>query len=164
MSGIFVSQPDEEYEVDLVDPDQMHTGSGFCWDMSCPCHEDGECIHSYKTAQKQRSPGLKKRRSRHKLNSQAQRSRWSMAKVKLSSFDPTTHVLIVRNADGKHINGTGSRGDLSYAEGLARSFLRIDRTGVAALIEIFRYDRTISWRELQPLAVVILDDEEQEEL
>jgi len=46
MSGIFVPTPSEEYEVDLVDPEQMHTGSGFCYDMTCPCHEDGECIHN----------------------------------------------------------------------------------------------------------------------
>ena len=44
MSGIFVPAPSEEYEVTLVDPEHMHTGSGFCWDMTCPCHEDGECI------------------------------------------------------------------------------------------------------------------------
>jgi hypothetical protein len=46
MSSIFVPEPDEEYEVDLVDPEHMHTGSGFCYDMTCPCHEDGECIHT----------------------------------------------------------------------------------------------------------------------
>jgi hypothetical protein len=31
--------PDEEYEVDLVYP-HLHDGSGFCYDMRCPCHED----------------------------------------------------------------------------------------------------------------------------
>ena len=35
----------EEYEVDLAHP-REHTGSGFCWDMTCPCHEDGDCIHT----------------------------------------------------------------------------------------------------------------------
>jgi hypothetical protein len=35
----------EEYEVDLVYP-PFHDGNGFCYDMTCPCHEDGECIHA----------------------------------------------------------------------------------------------------------------------
>lgn len=38
MSNAFA--PGEEYEVDIVYP-QEHAGSGFCYDMgSCPCHED----------------------------------------------------------------------------------------------------------------------------
>ncbi len=39
MSDEFVPLPNEEYEVDLVYPPQ-HAGSGFCYDMPCPCHED----------------------------------------------------------------------------------------------------------------------------
>lgn len=69
-----------------------------------------------------------------------------------------THTLIVRNAEGAHINGTGSRGDLAYAARLARSYLRIDRRG-AASIDVYRNDRTLHGPELQPLTTVTLDDE-----
>jgi hypothetical protein len=71
-----------------------------------------------------------------------------------------THTLIVRNAEGKHINGTGSRGDLAYAKSLAGSYLRIDRTGAAA-IDIYTYNPAVPWQELQPLATVTLDDESE---
>jgi hypothetical protein len=73
-----------------------------------------------------------------------------------------THVLIIRNAAGKHINGTVSRGDLDYAKRLAHSCLRVDQTGTRtfASIDIFQYDRNVSWRELQSLATVTLNDEE----
>ena len=83
-----------------------------------------------------------------------------MAKMKLSSFDPVNFVLIVRNADGSKINGTGSRGNVDYARKLAASYLRIDLTGAAASIDIYAYDPQISWQELQPLCTVTLDDEE----
>jgi hypothetical protein len=69
-----------------------------------------------------------------------------------------THTLIVRNAEGAHINGTGSRGDLEYAKKLARSYLRIDQRG-AASIEVYQYDPAMPWQELHPLATVTLDDE-----
>jgi hypothetical protein len=78
---------------------------------------------------------------------------------KLGPYGQPTHVLIVRDGEGKHINGTGSRGDLTYAKGLAYSYLRIDLTGLAASIDIFRYDPTVSWLDLQPLTTVTLDDE-----
>jgi hypothetical protein len=73
------------------------------------------------------------------------------------------YVLIVRNAAEEHINGTGSRGDLDYARKLAQSCLRTDRTGMAASIEIYRYDLVVSWKNLQPLTTVTLDDEQGEE-
>lgn len=69
------------------------------------------------------------------------------------------YTLIVRNAEGEHINGTGSRGDLAYAKKMAASYLRIDRTGKAASIDIYTYDRAVSWQQLHPLATVTLDDE-----
>jgi len=47
-----------------------------------------------------------------------------MAKLKLSSFDTVNWVLIVRDATGAHINGTGSRGGFEYAKGLAYSIQR----------------------------------------
>jgi hypothetical protein len=43
---MFVPLPDEEYEVEIVYP-QEHAGSGFCYDMgSCPCHEDKDNIQA----------------------------------------------------------------------------------------------------------------------
>ena len=85
-----------------------------------------------------------------------------MAKQKLFSFDSVNWVLIVRNAGGAHINGTGSRGGLEYAKGLAYSMLRVDQTGTRtfASIEIYSYQKDKPWQELQPLCTVTLDDEE----
>lgn len=71
-----------------------------------------------------------------------------------------THTLIVRNAEGGHINGTGSRGDLDYARKLALSYLRIDRAG-AASIDIHPYDKNRPWHEFYKLCTVTLDDKAQ---
>jgi len=81
---------------------------------------------------------------------------------KPSSFDPTTHVLIARNAAGEKVGSMGSRGDLNYARGLAYSMLRIDRSGLRASVDLYRYDRAVSWEALQPLATVTVDDEDAE--
>ena len=32
----------EEYEVVPTGEFRFHDGSGFCYDMTCPCHEDSE--------------------------------------------------------------------------------------------------------------------------
>lgn len=69
------------------------------------------------------------------------------------------YTLIVRNAQDEHIDGTCSRGGLDYAKKLAQNYLRIDITGRAASVEIYAYDPSVSWRDLQPLATVTLDDE-----
>jgi hypothetical protein len=84
--------------------------------------------------------------------------------LKLSSFDPVNWVLIVRNADGKHVGGMGSRGDMEYAKGLAYSLLRVDQTGTRtyATVEIYSYHKEIGWQDLQPLATVSLDDDVEE--
>ncbi len=71
-------------------------------------------------------------------------------------------TLIVRDAAEEHINGTGSRGGLDYAKRLAQSCLRIDLTGRAASVDIYAYDPAVSWRQLQPLITVSLDDELEE--
>ena len=60
-------------------------------------------------------------------------------------------ALIVRDARDGHINGIGSRGDLGYAKKLAQSYLRVDRTGTAASVEIYAHDPKIHWEKLQPL-------------
>lgn len=69
------------------------------------------------------------------------------------------YTLIVRNAQGEHINGTGSRGGLEYAKKSAQNYLRIDITRQAASVEIYAYDKAVPWRDLQPLTTVTLDDE-----
>ena len=82
-----------------------------------------------------------------------------MAKQKFQHFEPTTHTLIARGIGGEHKSGTGSRGDLDYAKSLARNWLLADRTGIAS-IDIYRYcPNGPSWRDLEPLATVTLDDE-----
>lgn len=73
------------------------------------------------------------------------------------------YALIVRDAASRHIGGTGSKGDLGYAKGLAYSMLRTDLTQTYASIDIYTHDPRISWRDLQPLATVTLDDEGVEE-
>jgi hypothetical protein len=73
------------------------------------------------------------------------------------------YTLIARDAAGRHISGTGSKGDLGYAKGLAYSWLRTDLTKQSASIDIYAYDPKISWRDLQPLCTVTLDDEGVEE-
>lgn len=69
------------------------------------------------------------------------------------------YTLIIRNAEGEHINGTGSRGGLDYAKKLGQSCLRNDLFHRAASVDIYAYDPSVSWRDLQPLATVTLDDE-----
>jgi len=39
MDDEFLEELGDEYEVDIVYP-QFHDGNGFCYDMTCPCHED----------------------------------------------------------------------------------------------------------------------------
>jgi hypothetical protein len=73
------------------------------------------------------------------------------------------YTLIICNAAGEHINGTGSRGGLDYARKLARSCLHTDRTGRASSVDIYTYDPAVSWQQLQPLATVTLDDESEVE-
>jgi hypothetical protein len=79
--------------------------------------------------------------------------------MKFRHFEPITHTLIARGIGGQHMNGTGSRGDLDYAKRLARSWLLADRTGIVS-IDIYRHERAVSWRDLQSLATVTLDDED----
>ena len=69
------------------------------------------------------------------------------------------YTLIICNAAGERINGTGSRGGLDYAKRLAQSCLRTDLMGRAASVDIYAYDRAVPWQQLQPLATVTLDDE-----
>jgi len=45
MKNIFGEELGEEYEVDLVYP-QFHDGNGFCYDMTCPCHEDPDNVQA----------------------------------------------------------------------------------------------------------------------
>ena len=72
-------------------------------------------------------------------------------------FAPTTHTLILRNADGEKINGTGSTGDLEHTKSFAQHILRT--VPHVAYIDVYAYDPTTSWQSLQPLAMVTLDDE-----
>lgn len=41
MKNILGEELDEEYEVEIVEP-TFHDGNGFCYDMTCPCHEDNQ--------------------------------------------------------------------------------------------------------------------------
>jgi hypothetical protein len=69
-------------------------------------------------------------------------------------------VLIARNSEGKHVSGMGSKGNFSYAKRMAQSLLRVDLTGTYATVEVYRYCST-PWQDLQPMAIVTLDDESE---
>jgi hypothetical protein len=43
LKNTFVPLPNEEYEVDVVYP-SFHDGNGFCYDLSCPCHENQDNV------------------------------------------------------------------------------------------------------------------------
>jgi hypothetical protein len=77
--------------------------------------------------------------------------------AKHQQFAPTTHTLILRNADGEKINGTGSTGDLEHTRSFAQKILRT--VPHVAYIDVYAYDPAVSWQSLQPLAMVTLDDE-----
>jgi len=80
-------------------------------------------------------------------------------KSKPGTFDPITHMLIARNADGENVYSGSCRGDLAYARRQACSMLRIDRSGTRARVDVYRYDRAVHWSQLQPLATVTQDGE-----
>lgn len=81
-----------------------------------------------------------------------------MGKKPYPGCSPTKHTLIIRNTEEEALNGLCTPGDIDHARMLARDLLRTYPQ--CASVDIYAFDKSVIWRDLQPLETVIDNSDE----